>query len=352
MTSFPTYGQMTPFPSTASSNPLRKKSCNRDVEDRQLRQPSTPLYLPPTFSEGEEWICSHEERFDSKDKEWNKSRRSTSSRSSPSSPTPSHTNSLVQKPPLNILTHTPSSLISSTSHPTSHPSKPHFIFPMPSPSSPRAIFALPSPSTPRSIFPLPSPFRRASDSPCSVVVRPSVGSFLNDYQLYDDLHIGVADSKGVVIDFDKGGIRVRINYWNQCLVITEDQLRTTEFSSTTSSLTSSAISTTSSADIWDETLKRCVDVARWTREGRDAYDGEINNCLDFVLRFIQLLNSSSTSSPPSSSSNRDCDRVAFTRQKLLPLMESSMKYIQLYRKLIHEVPSALPQTHSVEDSDL
>ena len=28
------------------------------------------------------------------------------------------------------------------------------------------------------------------------------------------------------------------------------------------------------ADFWDETLKRCVDVARWTRDGRDAYDGK------------------------------------------------------------------------------
>ena len=67
----------------------------------------------------------------------------------------------------------------------------------------------PPPSAPSTlaVFQLPSPFRRGCDSPCSVVVRPSVGTFLDEYRLYDDLHIGIADSNGVVHDFDKGETR-------------------------------------------------------------------------------------------------------------------------------------------------
>jgi len=80
-------------------------------------------------------------------------------------------------------------------------------------------------------------------------------------------------------------------------------------------------------------------------DGRDAYDGDINNCLDFVLRFLQLLNASSVTpvrdcpsnsgaSTASTASNRESDRISFTRLRLLPVMESSMKYIMLYRKLV------------------
>ena len=77
---------------------------------------------------------------------------------------------------------------------------------------------------------------------------------------------------------------------------------------------------------------------------RFIYLGEINNCLDFVLRFLHLLNSSPSSGkatpssgptkPSNNSSHRESDRLDFTRRRLLPLMESSLKYISLYRKLV------------------
>jgi len=327
-TSFPNGTPLDPHQSPWSSNgdaevrlPQPRRRCfSKDVEDRQLKRPATPLYLPPSFSEGEEW---------SRSEEWIyfqgtplrtsavPSPRTLASISSSTTLLTPRTSTLPQPSTNDHKFHQPQTVKSSSLTP---PPSPSTSFSIPQSSTSTPTFTPPTlPTTSYPAIPLPSPFRHASESPCSVVVRPSVGSFLYDYQLYDDLHIGIADSKGVVIDFDKGGIRVRENYWNQCLVIREDQLRTCKMSSS------------SSADAWDETLKRCVDVARWTLDGRDAYDGEINNCLDFVLRFIQLLNSSC------SSSSRDCDRVAFTRQKLLPLMESSMVYIRLYRKLVQSM---------------
>ena len=63
-----------------------------------------------------------------------------------------------------------------------------------------------------------------------------------------------------------GGIRVRSNYWNQCLILKGETLDFA-FSCSSSSLPSAF------RRKWDETLKRCIDVSRWTVDGRDAYDG-------------------------------------------------------------------------------
>ena len=43
---------------------------------------------------------------------------------------------------------------------------------------------------------------RASDHPCSVVIKPTKGDFLVDYQNRNNLHIGVTNSKGLVIEYD------------------------------------------------------------------------------------------------------------------------------------------------------
>ena len=54
-------------------------------------------------------------------------------------------------------------------------------------------------------FKLPSPFRKANEKPCCVVIRPSKGDFLSDYEVGDDLHVAVTDSQGKVVEFDKKG---------------------------------------------------------------------------------------------------------------------------------------------------
>ena len=47
---------------------------------------------------------------------------------------------------------------------------------------------------------------RAQDHPCSIVIKPTKGDFLNDYQNKHNLHIGITNSKGFVIEYDSQGI--------------------------------------------------------------------------------------------------------------------------------------------------
>jgi len=43
--------------------------------------------------------------------------------------------------------------------------------------------------------------------------------FTSDYQLMDDLHIGVTTSRGTVISYDWNGISENSNNWQECLVV-------------------------------------------------------------------------------------------------------------------------------------
>lgn len=43
--------------------------------------------------------------------------------------------------------------------------------------------------------------------------------FTSDYQLMDDLHIGVTTSRGTVISYDWNGVTEDTNNWQGCLVV-------------------------------------------------------------------------------------------------------------------------------------
>lgn len=88
---------------------------------------------------------------------------------------------------------------------------------------------------------------RATQHPCSIVIKPTTGDFLkyinfvpqwnyyliidrfdqacsflvySDYFNSKDLHIGVTDSKGMVVEFDRGGLQqADAHLWKQCLVL-------------------------------------------------------------------------------------------------------------------------------------
>ncbi|KAJ3633882.1 hypothetical protein MTP99_010801 [Tenebrio molitor] len=69
-------------------------------------------------------------------------------------------------------------------------------------------------------FRVPYPFIRASQYPCSVIIKPTSGDFLNDYYNSMDLHIGVTTSTGTIVEFDKNGLRRhRSEQWGQCLLL-------------------------------------------------------------------------------------------------------------------------------------
>ena len=47
---------------------------------------------------------------------------------------------------------------------------------------------------------------RAQDHPCSIVIKPTKGDFLHDYQNRNNLHIGLTNSKGFVVEYDSQGL--------------------------------------------------------------------------------------------------------------------------------------------------
>ncbi|XP_039279379.1 MKRN2 opposite strand protein isoform X2 [Nilaparvata lugens] len=154
-------------------------------------------------------------------------------------------------------------------------------------------------------FRVPYPFVRASQHPCAVVIKPTNGDFLNDYKVSMDLHIGVTNSKGHVVEFDKGGLhRDRTALWNQCLIVSQ-------------------MTAEPWIEHWDTTLETLSKEDCWTPQ---RYHEETFNCYTFVLSFLRCLRDGSLSEAAVS-------RVKFCEAFVSPRATVACKYIALYRRL-------------------
>lgn len=153
-------------------------------------------------------------------------------------------------------------------------------------------------------FRIPCPFVTASQHPCSIVMKPTAGDFLNDYFNSMNLHIGVTTSQGIVVEFDKNGLHQGNTFWNECLVL-------------------DGVSKPWS-DHWDSTLRQiCASNETWTAQ---KYDEESFNCYNFVLAFLCELKHSKLSQTAS-------NRTLFCETFIVPRAVAAGKYISLYRKL-------------------
>nr|XP_018902596.1 PREDICTED: MKRN2 opposite strand protein [Bemisia tabaci]XP_018902597.1 PREDICTED: MKRN2 opposite strand protein [Bemisia tabaci] len=154
-------------------------------------------------------------------------------------------------------------------------------------------------------FRVPYPFVRAKQYPCSVLLKPTNGDFLNNFRISQDLHIGVTTSKGIVIEFDNGGLRKdRTESWSQCLLV--NQLEDDAWKSH-----------------WDDTLEEMAQQNCWTPE---KYNEDTFNCYTFVLFFVRCLHYSNMSSAAAS-------REKFCSTFVTPRTIIACKYIALYRQL-------------------
>ncbi|XP_054741553.1 uncharacterized protein LOC129246875 [Anastrepha obliqua] len=177
-------------------------------------------------------------------------------------------------------------------------------------------------------FRLPYPFIRASQYPCAIVLRPTTGDFLNDYNNSTDLHIAVTTSTGCVVEFDRHGLRrhradnTRMNEWWQCLLVGDVPEPW--------------------YDYWDEILQQiCNQPDRWTVS---HYQEDSHNCYTFVLAFLQALAYDKLSAAARS-------KTSFCEKYIVPRTTTAGKYISLYRKLrdtgIYVHPHHQHQRHSV-----
>ncbi|XP_036328915.1 uncharacterized protein LOC118741157 [Rhagoletis pomonella] len=177
-------------------------------------------------------------------------------------------------------------------------------------------------------FRLPYPFIRASQYPCAIVLRPTTGDFLNDYNNSTDLHIAVTTSTGCVVEFDRHGLRrhradnTRTTEWWQCLLVGDVPEPW--------------------YDYWDEILQQiCNQPDRWTVA---HYQEDSHNCYTFVLAFLQALAYDKLSAAARS-------KTSFCEKYIVPRTTTAGKYISLYRKLrdmgIYVHPHHQHQRHAV-----
>lgn len=153
-------------------------------------------------------------------------------------------------------------------------------------------------------FRVPYPFVRASQYPCAVVIKPTVGDFLNDYYNSMDLHIGVTNSSGLIVEFDKHGLRRhKSKEWDQCLLL--DQVDTPW------------------REHWDNVLTTFCKDSCWTAKD---YDEDAHNCYSFVLCFLCALDYGTLSTAAA-------NRSLFCEQFIVGRTTSAGKYISLFRKL-------------------
>ncbi|XP_017075262.2 MKRN2 opposite strand protein [Drosophila eugracilis] len=158
-------------------------------------------------------------------------------------------------------------------------------------------------------FRLPYPFVRATQHPCAIVLRPSAGDFLNDYNNATDLHIAVTTSGGDIVEFDRFGLRRHRRddnptEWRQSLLVGDVPEPWHDF--------------------WDEVLQQiCAQSVRWSIA---SYAEESHNCYAFVLAFLQALGHAQLSEAARS-------KTAFCEQCIVPRTTTAGKYISLYRKI-------------------
>lgn len=155
-------------------------------------------------------------------------------------------------------------------------------------------------------FRLPSPLTNATENPFSVVMRPTVGNFLEDYQNSANLHIGLTNSKGIVYDFDEGGVHIGSSSWNLCVA---------------ASLINHITSQT--AELWDVLLDKYAKKSDWSSH---RYEEQEHNCFTFVMRFFQF--SKLVNAIPAARSRKE-----FITEFLLPHTQKTSKYIAMYRQI-------------------
>ena len=166
-------------------------------------------------------------------------------------------------------------------------------------------------STPMKIppFRLPSPLQHSGEAPYSVVIRPTQGTFLDQYGKDSNLHVGISNSKGVVYDFDEKGLNRSLQGWSQCVAITI--------------ATRTDVRLTS---IWDLKLQEFACYEHWTAP---RYDENTWNCYDFVLGFLQLLRLGE---------QLPCIKTKgeFCEEMVVPRTSEVAKYISMYRKVLQK----------------
>lgn len=164
---------------------------------------------------------------------------------------------------------------------------------------------------------LPSPITSSQTSPRSIVLKPTDGDFLRNYDKACNLHIGITNNQGQVFDFDENGLKVS-SEWHSCLTVSD----------------------LGRPDEWDSALQYICSLSLWT----PCRYNEISwNCFDFALNFLNLLKSLKISRGSSMT------RKEFCNDFLVEKTKSAEQYIHLYRQATTDGFVIVPKSIEAKD---
>ncbi|XP_008288883.1 putative uncharacterized protein C3orf83 [Stegastes partitus] len=66
---------------------------------------------------------------------------------------------------------------------------------------------------------LPSPFTDGHKSSCCLLVAPAHDNLHRDFDGTSDLHTGISNTKGVVYNYTRGGVRRDQSGWERCISV-------------------------------------------------------------------------------------------------------------------------------------
>ncbi|XP_038051377.1 MKRN2 opposite strand protein-like isoform X2 [Patiria miniata] len=155
----------------------------------------------------------------------------------------------------------------------------------------------------------PSPFVSSCGVPFSVVIKPTVGDFLQSYGQDDNLHTGITTSKGTVYSYDETGVHRECLGWSQCLTVSlleeyDEDLRSG----------------------WDRRLAGMDTEPEWQKEW---YKDDGHNCFDFVVGFLNAIGYRH----PHHNQNGPITREDFCRDLIMPVTCRAAGYIGIHRSI-------------------
>ncbi|XP_057320456.1 MKRN2 opposite strand protein [Microplitis mediator] len=152
-------------------------------------------------------------------------------------------------------------------------------------------------------FVLPYCCTKAANNPTSIVLKPSYGTFCNDYNITNDMHIGLVDSQCQLYEYDHRGItHNNFDDWSDCIVI-NDLIPESWYCH------------------WDEVLSQLIINPIWSSSN---YNPTSFNCYNFIIEFLKLLNYNNL---------KFIDKEHVFNEFFLPKLRYTLKYIYIYRKL-------------------
>ncbi|KAG9353027.1 hypothetical protein JZ751_017603 [Albula glossodonta] len=141
---------------------------------------------------------------------------------------------------------------------------------------------------------IPNPFSDGHKNPCSFLVAPTEGTFLKDFEGDSDLHTGITDTKGVVYNYTKTGVRKDSVGWEKCIsvpLVQPDMY--------------------SLIDQWDRYL--------------DNFDEEKHNCYSYSLAFINCV--------LATQGKRSLSKEEFSQNFVVPRIKRASKYSMLCEQI-------------------